>query len=761
MVEHSENRQLAAIVFTDLVGFTELMEADEDQARKIVRTQRALVEDCAHRHDGRVLKEMGDGLLLMFPSGVNALRCAIAIQEAEKEYALRIGVHIGDVVIDGEEVYGSGVNIAARIEPLAPPGGISLTQDVWRQASNQTGLRAISLGTKSLKGIKEPLEVYQLELPGSEGSVSPVASFRMGGRPVMFSAMALFVAAAVFFSVNWFVAPPDSDSELIQASSSPSLAVLPFDYRGPNPEDAYFAGGLHDELLTQFARVADLSLRGRNSVRGYVDTTKPTRQIAEELQVGALLEGSVQVLDGRLRVRVQLVDAADEHLWAESYDGTLDDAFAIQSDVARRVVMAVGAALESGEEAAITAKPSDNPEAYRLYLQALDYFQRPGSQRDDLEIAQQLLERAVTLDPAFAEAHAALARVHGDMHWFQHDLAPERLEAQLESAETAVALAPDMPQARRALALWQYQGQRDWEAALAEAEVALQQFPNDTESWLLSAIANRRLGNWEDALAAAERATELDPRNARYFMDPLGTTYFRMRHYSEAVEAFERALSLSPDYHQAAIARGWAYVHWQGDFEPLRSALEAVPVEQFVMAPVALLLMERNVAGIHDYLEGLEIDVFHVQAAYHPKSLYAAWAYQVEGDSDAARAAFASARERLEIVPESLEADWRVIAARGLAMAGLGEHQQALDKANILKQSVSYRDDPVLGGEVARQRAWILAHVGEAEAAIDEIERLLAQPSVVSVYTLRLDPRWDPVRDHPRFQHILARDENP
>jgi TolB-like protein len=254
-----------------------------------------------------------------------------------------------------------------------------------------------------------------------------------------------------------------------------ALAVLPFQNLSVDPQHAYFAGGLHDELLTQLAKVAALSLRGRTSVMGYASATKPIRQIAEELRVGTLVVGSVQVVDGQLRVSVQLIDAAtDEHIWAETYDRTLDHAFAIQSDVAQRVVVAVGATLGSAERHALAQAPTADAEAYRLYLQGREYRQRPGWVRQNWEIAQQLFERALELDSEFALAYAALSEVHGRMHWFRYDTSPERVARQRETAETALRLAPEAPEARMAMGLWHYWGRRDYADALRELDVALQ-----------------------------------------------------------------------------------------------------------------------------------------------------------------------------------------------------------------------------------------------------------------------------------------------
>jgi len=543
------------------------------------------------------------------------------------------------------------------------------------------------------------------------------------------------------------------------------IAVLPFQNLSAVGPHAYFAGGLHDELLTQLAKVAALKVISRTSVMGYQGTSKPLKQIADELGVGSVVEGSVQVVGGRLRVTVQLIDAAtDEHLWAERYDRTLDDAFAIQSEVAQRIVAAVGAALTSAEQGRLAAAPTANAEAYRLYLQGQKYSRRPGYLRQNLETAQQLYERALGPDPGFALAHAALADVHGMMYWFRYDPSAMRAARQRQEAETALRLAPDLPQAHIAMGLAYYFGRRDYRRALDEFAMALKGLPNDAELWAWIGYAHRRLGNWSDCFAAIERAEQLDPRNADWFWDLGGHTYDMTHRYADAVRACDRALSLAPDLHEAAIWRGWTYVRWQGRLDTLRAALSRVPryaelgaVGSVAAHRVTLLLLERNADGLLEELQDGRVSVFEAQYFFLPSALYTAWAHQLGSDRETARAAFDSAQALLDSVMKELPDDWRVHAARGLALAGLGRRDEALGEASWLQRSEVYRNDAVDGPLVAEDRARILAQAGDADPALDEIERLLAGPSLVTVHTLRLDPRWDPIREHPRFKALLVK----
>ena len=577
-----------------------------------------------------------------------------------------------------------------------------------------------------------------------------------------FSAVGLFAEALAQRETGVMMSAP-TIAIATQVPASPvqersKIAVLPFQNLSAEGAQAYFASGLHDELLTQLAKVAALKVISRTSVMGYAGTSKPLKQIASELGVGSVVEGSVQVAGERLRVSVQLIDAAtDEHLWAERYDRTLDDAFAIQSEVAQQVVAGVGAALTTTEQLRLAAPPTENAEAYRLYLQGREYWTRPGYLRPNWEVAQQLYERALVLDPEFALARAALSQVHGAMYWWRYDPSDARAARQRKEAEAALDLQPQLPQAHAAMGLSHYWGHREYRRALEEFSIALKGLPNDAELWWRIGAVHRRVENWKDLFAAFEKAAQLDPRNATLLMD-LGNIYNRLHRYPDAVGAFDRALSLAPDLQDAALQRGRTHVLWLGQLDALRAALTRAPMDADLEVPnrADLLLWERNPRALL-MIELNYPDVIEVQDLYIPSAMYSAWAHQLLGDPQAAIASFDSARVRLESALHTLPDDWRVHAAYGMALAGLGRREAALAQAHWLEQSVVYREDAFDRPLLAEDRARILAQAGDHDAALDEIERMLNGPSFLSAHTLRLDPRWDPLREHPRFKALLEK----
>jgi serine/threonine-protein kinase len=559
--------------------------------------------------------------------------------------------------------------------------------------------------------------------------------------------------------------PPRRDAAAPPGTGFPrtAIAVLPFQDLSGDREHAYFAGGLHDELLTQLSKVASLRVISRTSVMRYAGGTSPIGEIARALRVGSVVEGTVQVVGGRLRVNVQLIDAAsDAHLWADRYDRTLDDAFAIQSDVVQHIVSAVGAALSRAESQGMTESPTANAEAYRLYLQGREYFARPGRLRQDYETAQQLYERAVALDSGFALAHAALADVHGLMHLLRYDASPERLARVVAEAEIASRLAPDLPKAHEALGLAYGRAKGDYVRALQEYQLAVRGLPNDARLWQRIGFSNRVLGNWDEALTAFAKATDLDPYDADLFLH-LGITELLTRRYTKAIRTLDEAVRLAPDLHAAAIVKGWAFTRAQGNLDTLRAVLERLP-EGLSLGPFgevaaqwALLhYWERAPDRLLQALQTSQSAVFEWELSFRPVTLYSGWAHQLRGDRVAARAAFDSARAVLDARLVRVPDDWQAVAARGLVLAGLGDRAAALRDAHRLESRVRHAGG-YIEAHLLEDRARILAQIGETGAALDQIEQLLQGPSWLSENILRLDPSWDPIRDHPRFRALLAR----
>ena len=551
-----------------------------------------------------------------------------------------------------------------------------------------------------------------------------------------------------------------------------AVAVLPFRSLSADSSYAYFAGGLHDELLTQLAKVASLRVIGRTSVLGYEETSKPLRQIGQELAVGSIVEASVQVVGNRLRVAVQLLDPVTQaELWAERYDRTLDDAFAVQSDIARQIVAAVGATVTGPEAGAIVAVPTQNAEAYQFYLRGLEYQRRPGGWRENLVTAQQLYERALALDSSFALAHAASSYVHWMMYRWGHDRSATRLELAQRQADVALRLAPDLPQAHLAAGvryqaraihragLAQFNVRGDFRAALDQFNLALHGAPNDPEVWTSIGWVHCSLGHYDSALAAFDHARRLDPRDAS-LLETIGNTFNYFRRYREAIEAYRHTLSLAPELIHMRLNVGWSYFNWTGKLDTLRADLHSLPLTgdpggdagSIGDLRLLLLLWERRPDSLLSLLPVVYPATDTTPGGSLWRVQWTALAQRLRGDTAAARLYFDSVLVLLRAHPEERGRH----DLRGLALAVLGRRAEALREADWLERFDDYPANRCSRGK-GWDRAVIMAQLGETGKALGEIEQLFARPGTFSVHELRLAPEFDPIRNDPRYLALLRK----
>jgi TolB-like protein/Flp pilus assembly protein TadD len=535
-----------------------------------------------------------------------------------------------------------------------------------------------------------------------------------------------------------------------------SVAVLPFENLSGDDDNAYFASGLHDEVMTQLQKVAGLRVISRTSVMEYAGDRPNVRVIAANLGVNHVTEATVQRIGDRLRVNVQLIDArTDDQVWAERYDREVADAFGVQSNIAETIADALATTLTDKERGAISRPPTAHPEAYRLYLQGRDYLLHPGYRRDNFTAAEVLYGRAAALDPEFALVRAELSRVHGLLYWENFDPSLARLEAQRAEAEEALRLDPDLPQAHGALG-WAHYVTGDYQKALEEYNIALEGLPNDAEIVAAIGYTHRRLGDWPEVFAAFTKATTLSPRNANLFYDLGGHSFLATRQYEEAAWAYGRAEFLAPDLYDAAIHKGHTYVHWLGQLDTLGAVVARLPsnlhLPEIDLVRAHFALWNREPEALLGYLEAMPDPAFETQIVYFPKPLYAAWAHRLRGDEPAARAALDSARVSLERLVRENPEDGRFTTSLGYAYAGLGRSQDAADAAEGSMQSAQRA-----GLELSDAAARILAQANLPDLAIPYLEAVLEADSPISAQTLRLDPLLDPIRNHPAFQALIER----
>jgi serine/threonine protein kinase/tetratricopeptide (TPR) repeat protein len=540
------------------------------------------------------------------------------------------------------------------------------------------------------------------------------------------------------------------------------IVVLPFENLGP-AEDEYFADGMTEEITSRLAAVTGLGVISRTSAMQYKEDRPSLEQIGEELGVDYVLDGTVRWAKGdngpdRVRITPQLIRVEDDsHLWADSFDRVIEDMFEIQSDIASRVVERLGVDLLLAEQQELEARPTENLAAYQAYLRGLHFSARPGSE-ENLHLALTHLERAVELDPGFALAFSELSKVHSFLIHFGLDPSVERKEMAKRAAERALALNPEAPLVRLDTAYYHYSADKDYSRALEELALAERGLPEKPEILFLKALIFRRQGRWEDALAPLRKAAQLNPRDPGVPME-LGITYWHLRQYEEAEGGYEQAITLEPDQIYAVYTKVWML--WsQGKIGEARSALDAMPPtdEQRVLWTwVWQRMYEGDYRAAIDQLDAASRDWIRIARYAFPKSMLEGFAYSLMEELELARGSYESAREQLEAEVRRSPKDHRLHSALGITYAFLGLTDEAIQEGKRATELYPLSKDALFGLIPQEDLAFIYTTVGEHEAALELIESLLSVPSRVSTPFLELDPRWEPLREHPQFQQLLEK----
>ena len=559
-------------------------------------------------------------------------------------------------------------------------------------------------------------------------------------------------------------APTDASAEPVSAAATaPSLAVLPFENIGP-AENAYFAQGVSDGLASRLTGVSGVRMISPASTRLYRNTTKSRAEVGQELGVDYVLDGHVRwdrADEGprRVRVTVELVRSRDgTSVWADRYDATSEDLFAVEGTIGEKVAAALEVALEEPDRKNISARPTRNFEAYTYFLRAEALRTAPEDNAGASMAAVPMYERAVALDPNFALAFARMAQTHSEIYWSNGDRTAHRLALMRNAAETAVRLDSDLPEARLALALYYYRGQRDYERATRELDIALERQPGRGELLLTRGLLLRRQGRFAEATASLKRAAELDPR-AHDIVWALAWTYAATHDYPDAVRYLERTLALAPRWSALYADLALARVMWRGDVTEGRRI-----VAQGMALPDAGRIVDRlrfqaeifvgNTARDSAVLRELTPDMFHGDTSQY-LLWNADWARR-HGEAARGRAYADSALTMLErrVEADAGEPGPRMLLA--LTYAELGRKVDALREGHRAVEMLPISRDAIDGGEMQEDMAYVETLVGEANAAIDRLAYLLTIPSDMSVAVLRVDPMWDRLRSNPRFQRLLA-----
>jgi len=771
--------EIAHVLFIDIVGYSKLsvneQHAAVEELNGIVRASKQFQEAEAAR---RLIKiPTGDGMALVFYTSPEApAQCAVEVSRILREHPrlqLRMGVHSGPVsgvidVNDHANLAGAGLNTAQRVMDCGDAGHILLSKRVaddlgeygrWRPLLHDLGLCEVKHGARVAIVNLYADQVGNPQLPKTFQALKKhTARVRWATTAAVLLALAAIVAGIVVFSRYRF--------RSTLAALEKSIAVLPFENLSEEKENAFFADGVQDEILTDLAKIADLKVISRTSVMQYKNgISRNLREIGEQLGVAHVLEGSVQRTGGRVRVSAQLIDArTDAHLWAEHYDRPLDDVFAIQSEVAQAIADQLNAKLSPAEKAAIKERPTGDLVAYDLYLRAEALRAATSFNarlKENLLEATRLLEQAIARDPTFFLAYCRLAEAHDLIYFFGSDHTPARLALASTAVQTALRLRPGSGEAHLTLAAHLYRGYGDYEHALDELTLAQRALPNDPLVFELTGFIARRQGRWEESTTDLKRALELDPRNL-FFLQQLSFTYDWQHRYRDLASVLDRALKLVPSDPETRVARALIDFAERADARPVHATIETIIAEDPAAATniadrwFYIALCERDNFGISRALAVIPPEGISQGSIWSPRAYFEAVAARARGDATVARAAFTVARAEVEKTTHDQPDYAQGLIILGLIDAGLGRKDDAIREGRRAIELVPVSKDAIDGADFILNLAVIYAWTGEKDLALEQLNKVSKLPYAPSYGDLRLSPEWDPLRGDPRFEKIVA-----
>ncbi len=554
------SRQLAAIMFTDIQGYTKLMQQDEEKAIEIRNKHRNIFNASTEEHSGKILQYYGDGTLSIFSSAIDAVNCAIEMQKGFSEkpaIPVRIGIHTGDIIINDEEIIGDGVNVASRIESLAEPGSIIISEKVFDEIKNQQQIKTLFLKSVKFKNIEKTIDVYAI---AGEGLVVPDPEKIKGktdpdyynlhkkksskSRTISLAIILPILFALIVFSYFKFT----SDSSPFSNDEEKSIAVLAFENMSGNPEDEYFSDGISEEILNSLTRIKDLKVAGRTSSFSFKGKNEDIRTIGNQLDVQMVLEGSVRKVGEKIRITAQLINVKDGfHLWSETYDRDMNNIISVQQDIADRIADKLRLQVQN-----VSEKPgTQNAEAYGMLLKGSYLIKRDY---EDKKRAMEYFQKAVKLDPEYAEAYAYIGETYIHFAGMNIISTGEAYSKARTSVQKAIMINEHQPRAHKVLAYINLFYDWNWDSAISEYNKAIEYgFPEDNEFITYYEIFVNK--NYDKAVEICERVIEKDPLNIDSYWQ-LGICNYFAERFDDALSAFNKALELDKNYSAA--------LHWKG-----------------------------------------------------------------------------------------------------------------------------------------------------------------------------------------------------
>ena len=787
--------EIGHVLFMDVVGYSKLLldeqrELQQQLSQIVSNTEQVRIAEAA----GKLVRlPAGDGMALVFFNNPEApVKCALEISNVLKSYPkvrLRMGIHSGPVnevkdVNDRTNIAGAGINIAQRVMDCGDAGHILLSKRVaddlaqfrqWNPYLHDLGecgvkhgvrVHVVNLYTEKLGNPHVPEKFARM---AASRARSGILKWALISAAVLVAAVSLLMFDR--FRGTRFNSAGEQQhrgGDLLPIPEK-SIAVLPFENRSDDKENAYFADGVQNEILTDLANIADLRVISRTSVMQYQSgTARNLREIGKQLGVAHVLEGSVQRAGGKVRVNAQLIDArTDAHLWAQTYDRDLADVFAIQSEIAQQIAQQLQAKISPQEKERVETRPTENTDAYAFYLRANQIARNPDTLLEDYKAAEQLYMQAITLDLNFALAHAKLASTRAELFHFYEPLDSWKDKARAE-AEIALRLQPNLAEAHFALGQCIYWMDEDYDRALEQFGIASHLSPNNGDIGRLIAAIKRRQGKWQESLEAYEKNQKIDPQNPNVVRE-LVFTNTAMRRWPEAAQWGERMRAMAPASLVAKIQSGYVDFWWKGDTHLMKSLLDQVPAGVDPDGIVTsckweVAMLERDYAAAKHILEeSSRSEISYMPSGLIPKNVLEGCAYLAQGDTTGASRNFELARPIFEVAVRESPNAAIGHANLGWLYAFMGRKDDAIREGRRAIELKPESKDAVDGAIMNCYLALIYARFGENDLAIPLIARLLRTPGAVdsadysiTINDLKYRWEWDPIRRDPRFKNLIA-----
>jgi TolB-like protein len=790
--------EIAHILLIDLVSYSRLLVDEQIEFLKdLSQIVRSTESFRAAETTGKLIRvPTGDGMALLFlHSPEEPVRCALEISRTLKDHPriqVRMGVHSGPVsqvmdVNDRTNIAGAGINVAQRVMDCGDAGHILLSKHLaddlaeyrhWRPHLHDLGECEVKYGLRLhlVNLYKDDLGNPHLPEKLKRGKrwkqaavpVRPIIAPRWPKSVLLVAMLGSAIALAVSFLTLFHRSSPTTTHNLSQpvaAVVEKSIAVLPFENLSNEKQNAYFADGVQDEILTNLARVADLKIISRVSVMQYKSgVARNLREIGQQLGVANVVEGSVQRSGNRVRVNANLVDVrTDRQLWAQTYDRDLADVFAIQSEIAKAIAEQLQAKLSPREKIAIERPPTSDIAAFDLYTRAKNLLLTRFSSAAKVKLLQaaDLLTEAVAHDPSFFRAYCQLAYTHDLLYFLGFDHTPARLASAEAAIQAAFRLRPDAGEAHLGRAENLYRGYLDYDGALAELEVAGQTLPNDPRVFALKGYIERRQGRWEESTRNLEHAIDLDPRNF-FTLQQIGISYGVLRRYAEQTSVLDRELAIDPNDVNTKVARASVDFHWKADTRLLHQTIDLARASNPDALPgiandwLSCALAERDVAAAKDALNAFGETPLTDYAVHLNRSVIEGVLARMTKDEGKARSAFTAARAEQEKIVKAQPNYGPALCVLGLIDAGLGRKEEALREGRRAVELLPVEKDAINGPVMIVYLAMIAAWVGDKDLACQQLAIAVRPPSTVSYGQLKQLPYWDPLRGDPRFEKIVA-----